>query len=355
MAPSVEKSEPSKERKPKIKKSTPITILKPKIKYFVEATINVKGQRKEVGYIIETDDEKKVYSEFNKALKKDFSGIRNITGKKYKEATDEDIPYDRVKIETISNSSTTNLEALNNSSDKTTLDELKESIRSDLDKISVNVPDNIWKVVITPGRRPRQRDFNSNYVYAIGNNEKEVKQFCCDRLGMSTNELKDKWIKMYPCSFDNIIKNDSRFIDFCAKEIQSNNDIKESLLKSVKDVEEDFNENCSTYGQLFNNFKNFNVNYDINHNIISVNLEGVSILDVQKLKKFKVRLDDLPTFEMIDVDIHNVIAHLLSLFERESDLDKYRNTKTIEIVDVSKNLVAKFSLEKIFEGLKKGI
>lgn len=209
-------------------------------------------------------------------------------------------------------------------------------------------------MVITPGRRPRQRDFNSNYVYALGDTELDAKKFCCDRLGISIDELKDKWIKMHTCTIDSIIENDKRFIEFCAKEINSNN-IPELFTNPIDNSTDDLNDNCSSYGKLFGNFKGFSINYNKDGYIVNVDLEGVSIIDIPKLKKFKIKFDNLPIFEMIDVDVHNIIAHLLSLLEKEPDLNEYKNSKFIEIIDLNnQNKLYRFNLNGIINDLRKG-
>lgn len=321
-------------------------------KYLVEAVVNVKGQRREIGYIIEANNIEKASLKFDKELKKEYSGIRNITGKKISNAKENDIPYNRSKTENISREPTIKFGTSKNESNEIILDDVKKLIKDDL--INSKIPTKIWKVVITPGRRPRQRDFNSNYVYALGDTELDAKKFCCDRLGISIDELKDKWIKMYQCTIDNIIENDNRFIEFCAKEINSNN-ITELFNNPIDDFTNSLDNDSSSYGELFSNFKNFSINYNKDGYIVKVNLGGVSIIDIPKLKKFKVKLDNFPIFEMVDVDAHNIIAHLLSLFEKESDLNQYKNSKFIEIIDLdNQNKFYRFNLNRIINDLRKG-
>lgn len=323
-----------------------------KTKYLIEAIVNIKGQRKEIGYIIESDNIKKASTEFNKRLKKEYSGIRNITNKKITLAKEDSVEYDNIKIENIARDPEIKSEATEIKNNKIILDNVKELVRNDLNDININTK--IWKVVITPGRRPRQRDFNSNYVYALGDTELDAKKFCCDRLGISLNELKDKWIKMYQCSINNIIENDSKFIEFCAKEINSNN-ITELFNNPIDNFANSLDNDSSSYGELFSNFKNFSINYNKDGYIVNVDLKGVSIIDIPKLKKFKVKLDNFPIFEMVDVDVHNIIAHLLSLFEKEPDLNRYKNSKFIEIIDLdNQDNLYRFNLDRIINDLRKG-
>ena len=59
-------------------------------KYFVTFRINVKGDRKDVGFVLEDIDENSALEKARLKVKRDFSGIRSITFANVRVATKDD-------------------------------------------------------------------------------------------------------------------------------------------------------------------------------------------------------------------------------------------------------------------------
>lgn len=68
-------------------------------KYFVTFRINVKGDRKDVGFVLEDTNENSVLEKARLKVKKDFSGVRSITFAKVRLATKEDKDFVNPVIE----------------------------------------------------------------------------------------------------------------------------------------------------------------------------------------------------------------------------------------------------------------
>ena len=68
-------------------------------KYFVTFRINVKGDRKDVGFVLEDTDENSALEKARLKVKRDFSGVRSITFANVRVATKDDKDFVNPVIE----------------------------------------------------------------------------------------------------------------------------------------------------------------------------------------------------------------------------------------------------------------
>lgn len=207
--PNLEK--PIRTRKKKTKSKPEVKEKPPKIKYFVEFKINVKGDRKEVGYIIETEDEKLITKLTTTRALNEYVNFRTLNCLSYRVWQEGDEEYSKDITETPRTSS----EVL---SEESNIDNKEEDIRI---KLLKNMPNYIkntkfWKIAVTPGRRPRQRDFEKYSVVEMANSAEEAKERVRKNLGLAGNELKDKNMAVIPISVEDLVMSD-RFKTFLDK------------------------------------------------------------------------------------------------------------------------------------------
>lgn len=191
---------PKRERKKKVKQQ-PIKVEKaPLIKYFVEFKVNVKGTRKEVGYIIATDNEKNINKMTTLRALDEFVNFRTLNCLTYRELQEGDIEYVRDIVDAPRTSPEPILE-------ETNIDTREDMIN----KIINNVPDKLklmkfWKIVITPGRRPRPRDYDKFYVLEAADTSEEAKSIVKSKFMKDGYEVKDKNMILFPIQLEDVIK-----------------------------------------------------------------------------------------------------------------------------------------------------
>lgn len=106
-------------------------------KYFVTFRINVKGDRKDVGFVLEDTSENSALEKARLKVKRDFSGVRSITFAKVRLATKEDKDFVNPVIENkpISVEKTEKVESVS-------------SLQKLFDKLDGN--EIVYKVIFTP-------------------------------------------------------------------------------------------------------------------------------------------------------------------------------------------------------------
>lgn len=169
IAPSVEDSSE------KIEEIEPEIINNNEGKYFVEFKANIKGNRKQFGLIVETENKDDIPNIVSKKLKKEYTGVRTIncmsinnyeeTNKEY--TTDIEPASTRITSSDLS-------EETNNTNQPEFTDEELNSFIDVVYKVLDRIQKSIYKVVITPGRVPKLKDMK-NFQFIIEKSESIIR------------------------------------------------------------------------------------------------------------------------------------------------------------------------------------
>lgn len=329
MAPKVKESTKKKpSKKEKLEEVKDKVIKNKKIKYFIEANVNIKGQRKKIGRIIKAINEDKALLEYDKTVKKEYSGVRNITNKNIRLSTESDIEYSTTLLEETE-------EVIKNNTISKTIVKEQEKVEEDLDDLDdtdlfeaakhLDKTIKAWKIVYTPGRKPRKRDLD-DYIYALGNSLEDAKHFIANRIEIDVNMIKDKWMIASPIQISDIIKEDKRFRQFLKDNINLLG-IEHKTISGKEFVDNHSEvEKCLQFEGLDISFRDDNSNY-----IEKVNLKGVSIFQKEKLKWFIAKPDNTPAFRIQSTDIVNVAAECAIILKKLKTNLIYSKTKNFRI------------------------
>ena len=208
--------------------------------YFVDFKANIKGDRKKLGFIIQTDDETKIPDLVSKKLKTKYTGVRTINCVNYRKALSTDEEY----IEDIS--SVTRIASDKSSEDTNEINQQNNQIEPDNHEIELDnwveelfkalkaLNRKCFKIICTPGRVPKLKDM-SNYSYSFEQNESIILFKCrhlVEDLGL---KFKDKWVKILPVSQEEF-RNSPSVEDLYQSYKQFNSEMNIDTIKNFKNL-----------------------------------------------------------------------------------------------------------------------
>lgn len=328
---------PKVERPKKEKKIKPQPVKIEMKDWFVTFKVNVKGDKKEVGYLIKAHTESKALDQANIRAKREFSGLRSMTYCRVRLATEEDKEYLNDIIE----------EAKKVVVPETPVEEPKDDSQAIIDKLLDGVSEelrskSIWRVVFTPGRKPRKRDHDKSFfvVHADSLEEAkaEAKRQVQDELGLP---YKDKWANIFQDSLDNIL-NSKSFKEYAGevkdlmdkKDILGDNiNIHKIQLPTPPEVEEDEEKDGP-----FLKGTGIEVAFTDNKYIKAVKPGGLNIFEMQNLKTYKINPvspnREYPTVEVLAPSPANALlffSYAVRVYDRPYPL--YKDLKSMGIIN----------------------
>lgn len=257
--------------------------------YFCTCKINTKGVRKEVGFIIQAINETEALSVFNLRLKKEFSGIRNITFSRIRLMNEDDKEYVN-DIEVVTKivsdeSKTESNKDTNNEQNETSKNDLVSSFLAELPEHLRNK--NIYRVVFTPGRKPRKRDYDKNFFIVMADTLTEAKTEARAEIESMGLPFKEKFALFQKDTVEEIAKS-TRFKKFLDRQKNKSNSTSEDLttnkplkLQNLNTLNDDYD------GGLYTSNSGYKVETDeVTGQITSITLTGVNIFDQGNFKKY---------------------------------------------------------------------
>lgn len=328
----------SKIEKPKKEKKIKQPPVKIEMKtWFATFKINVKGDRKEVGYLLKAHTESKAAEQANIRAKREFSGLRSMTHLNVRLATEEDKEYLNDIVEEKKQVVVTETPAPESeNTSKAIIDKLLDGVSEDLKNKS------IWRVVFTPGRKPRKRDHDKSFfvVHADSLEEAkaEAKRQVQDELGLP---YKDKWTNIFQDTLENIL-NSKSFKEY-AGEVKDLMDKKDILgdtvnihkiqLPTPPEVEEDEEKDGP-----FLKGTGIEVAFTDNKYIKAVKPGGLNIFEMQNLKTYKVNpvspSREYPTVDVLAPSPANALlffSYAVRVYDRPYPL--YKDLKSVGIIN----------------------
>jgi len=294
-----------------------------KSKYYATFRVNAKGIKYNVAYIVEELNEKKALSLVDKRAKKDFPGMRSLTFLKIRLSEDNDKEF----IEEINDVKP--IVSVPKEKPKDNKEELDEFIKS-FTGILDNTNFKIYKVVFTPGRKPRKRDLNDGMLVPAKSKQAALDIVKGDLKNQGATELKDKYFNVISLSTQEVL-NSKEFKSF----LENRKTIDPKLLK-IEDSKPELSEKINMSEVTpFGKFKNIVVNMK-GLFVESVNLVGVTIFDKAKVHKYKITPKDLEPTIVEAFDIPSAIVTFILVKKQLSDNGNkiYSNVDVISVLDI---------------------
>ena len=294
-------------------------------KYFVTFRINVKGERKDVGVIISDTDEESALENAKIKIKRDFSGIRSFTFPNVRIATKNDKNFVKPVVENIPKS------------DKSSNDiDLEKVDTFSLDKLYSSLDENepVYKVIYTPGRKPRLRDYDKSFILVQAddlNNAWEKAESIFDSMGLG---FKKSWCVI----LEGTLKSFKSSIEKKLKEIKEESGFDINSLEDF--VPKSFNEPVvPKIKEERISVEGVTASYNDDFVIGSVHPEGVSFVDSLKLNKYEMVLNTKDSsFPKITVVAESEIsgaAFLFSVIKRNKNfVNVYKDVVSIDCTDL---------------------
>ena len=294
-----------------------------KYKYFCTFKLNVKGDKKEIGYIIEAENIDKVNELALLRAKKEFTGIRSFTNRKVRTLEDTDKEFIIDSVEDVKSNSKT----LSTDTNKIIQQQLEkdsnlvnlEEFERFLNRIREEGDTQIWKVVYTPGRKPRKRDQDSHYFIVVAKTLSEAKEEAKKIITDAGAPYKDKWAN-YSLVDANDILSSSLYKQY--EKQRQNKDVSEAVhkIETIENIQDKLKSMRNSYHeqlQLFVKMSGLNVSYDDNTGYMTyIKPIGVNIMTLGTFKEFIVIpkitkvIKNLPPTKVLAPDRGNAVFFL---------------------------------------------
>ena len=290
-------------------------------KYFVTFRINVKGDRKDVGFVLEDTSEDSALEKARLKVKRDFSGVRSITFANVRVATKDDKDFVNPVIE--------------DKSISVEKDEKPKEV-SPLEKLFNTLDGNeiVYKVVFTPGRKPRLRDYDKSFIMLEADSLEDAKkkaEFTFNSMGL---EYKSSWCVILEGTLDSFRPSiENRIKSFKDEDIDLSSITDFSPIKvSSKPVPVPEKRELVSLDGL-------SAKYDDNFVISSVTPDGISFVDSLKFSKYELTLiseeKTFPPIVTFAEDDVSAAAYLFAVIRGKQEfIDVYKGVKIVD----SKNL-----------------
>ena len=162
----------------------------------------------------------------------------------------------------------------------------------------------IYKVVFTPGRKPRKRDLSEGMLVPAKSKQAALNIIKGEFMNQGITDLKDKYFNVISMSTQEVL-NSKEFKTFIANK-------KDKLDSRLLEVEESKPEPSSTRVSIseitsLNKFKNINVTMN-GLFIDTIDLVGVNIFDMAKINTFKITPKGLEPTTVKAFDITGAVA-----------------------------------------------
>ena len=305
-----------------------------KYKYYCTFKLNVKGEKKELAYIIEADNIDETQKLAQLRTKKEFTGIRSFTCFKSRTANEDDKEYIR-NIEETSNVSITESNKITNI-DKESLSQDELEVQNMLEDLPEDLKNTqMWKVVYTPGKKPRKKDYDKHYFVVFGDTREEALAMAKVQLDDMNIKFKEKWAVLFPINAKDIA-NSKLYKEFkesrpdlvmdLSNTAKTNNDIRATVKEKAN-----FN--------IFLDFKDVRIELDKDGNISGLDVLGVNIITKGTFTKFILT----PIISLIDKQLQPITVYAPDLYNavfflyialKQNDVPRiYKQIDTVKIFD----------------------
>ena len=307
--------------------------------YLVEFTVNAGGDRKEVGYLMRGTTIEEAIENAKKRAKSEFTSVRSIVKVTARESQEKDKEYINDIISNTTTHSETSLEETNITNsieNKSTVEKLVEHMSDEVKQKKV------WRVVFTPGRKPRKRDHDTNFFVVEADSLNEAKSEAKRQIEELGVKFKDKWSIILPDTVENISKAKifKKIDEQEEKDMEPKPIIAESPtldLNMGKNFDGD-----AINADLFRNFDKVGVEVDDDGYIRRIHMAGLTIFDQEKVKTYMLKpIDPKNKYPQIKVETMSA-ANAMTLFKfvlhsTEGKLD-YNDCTEISIIDQDGNM-----------------
>lgn len=291
-------------------------------KYFVTFRVNIKGERKDVGVVISDVDEESALENAKIKIKRDFSGIRSFTFPNVRIATKNDKNFMEPVVENIPKSDATSVPT---EKETFSLDKLYNSLKDD---------EKVYKVIFTPGRKPRMRDYDKSFILIQADDldsawEKAESIF--DSMGLG---FKKSWCVI----LEGTLKSFKSSIEKKLKEIKEESGFDINSLEDF--VPKSFNEPVvPKIKEERISMEGVTASYNDDFVINSVHPEGVSFVDSLKLNKYEMVLktkdNSFPKITVVAESEISGAAFLFSIIKRNKNfVNVYKDVVSIDCTDL---------------------
>lgn len=203
----------------------------------------------------------------------------------------------------------------NNEQNKTSKDDLVSSFSTELPEHLRNK--NIYRVVFTPGRKPRKRDYDKNFFIVIADTLAEAKIEAKTKVESMGLPFKEKFALFQKDTIEEITKSD-KFKDFLSRQKNKPNNTSEDLttdkllnLQDLNTLDDDYD------GGLYTGNSGYKLETDEDTGqIVSITLTGVNIIDQGNFKKYIITPNNsVKEYSSIEISAISPSNALIALFK----------------------------------------
>lgn len=340
--PSAVKEEKPKKEKTKKKKEIKVIERPTLYKYTLSGNVKNSEGRFRFTDIVEAQDVETATSIFKQRAKKEFSGFRTINKiecNTYKEGDEKSIN----KIEEIVSPLVTKTEVDEddlNSTQKNLIKDFKDIVGEN----GGDVP--CFKIIYTPGRKPRKRDYDKNFIMVDSDTLSDAKIRAKNIVEGMGLPWKEKWAVFIKGTL---------------------NDFKESIIKRIRDCKYDEDDFCGFNFSETNlpnivtveskkinknkNLKGYSVTFSDDHYIEELNPDGLTIVDLVKLKWFTVELGNndkfLPAIRVPSESPESASASALYIIHEYEYKSLYSGCTCLRVTDENSKKTVKIEISDI--------
>ena len=274
-----------------------------------------------------------------KRAKQEFPSVRSIVKVICKESKKEDKEY----INDLSESTRTTSETISEETNKVNHIENKTFAEQLVDKMSDEIKQKkVWRVVFTPGRKPRKRDYDTNFFVVEANSINEAREEAKRQLAELDVKFKDKWSLIVPDTIENVAKSKA------FKNFEENNH-ERAQQAQIEVIEPVFTpvvgksfDASNIDKNLFKNFKQVGIKTDGKKHIIEIYMNGVNIFDRQNFKTYYLKPTDTknkyPQIKVETVSAANAITLFKFVLQAASNEFDYSDCIDVSILDTEGNM-----------------
>lgn len=327
-------------------------------KYFIEMTINTAGNRKEIGYIVEADSLDTAENLAKTRAVKEFANIRNIVKIKGKTLEFEE-EYVKDLTEDLPEVTRINSEESSSTDNKIT----NPNVRDLLDNVSDDLKElTAWKVVFTPGRKPRKRDLDDFFVVLGASSETEARDQAKAKLAAKGIKAKDKWMNVIKTTTGELAKNHVTD-DMLTKAEAAYNKAAETADTNLKFIDDEFSK-----PDIYRSYEVKNEQINENHVKITIEPKNIVIFERQSYKwfteKFCLSDETIVEAKVLAKDAANAMIYTFIVLDKPTESNSCtlfdilcKDILTIYIVDETTGKTRTFDKlesELFLSAVKKG-
>lgn len=302
-------------------------------------TINSNGDRYEVGFNIKAPNDTLAIEYAKQRANKEFDKVRSIVKFKLEKVIEPKKEYKNLITESSRmtlEDSTIDSNITNNNEDNNFIDIIKDIPSILLDK-------EIFKVVFTPGRKPRKRDYDKTFFIVDASTVEQARKMAKSEVESLGVPYKDKWANFYQMKLKDFLK-----------EIENNYDedkkakLKKMLLEMKEDIKDDKDkDNEEDHSSDFIPMRSSMIDMGKDGNIKMITPTGLGV----DLRPFKVVVEygrsQASNFEVKAPDIVNASAYVYSTLKKDEFKNIYKDLEAITVIDPSLPIMNPNSMKRV--------